>query len=188
MSAFEFAFSLFALVLGLTLVEVLGGLGRLFRARRRLRIGWLTPMLAVFVMMDLLSFWTTCWVLRDRLPVSYGTLLIGLVIAGGYYLAAMMIVPERLAGEGDGSGVDDGVPDLDRHYLSIRRPVLGTVLVCNVVPMSLAAWEIGHRYSALDWVLIGSYLALLTLCLVGGRRLNRFALAGLILVYLVNAL
>lgn len=63
MSEFEFVFVLYSLVLGLSLVELLTGLGRTLEfklardaADRAFRIGWLTPLLAVFVILDLLSF------------------------------------------------------------------------------------------------------------------------------------
>ena len=43
MDAFNFVFSLFGLLLGLALAEVLGGFGTAMDSRRELRIGWLTP-------------------------------------------------------------------------------------------------------------------------------------------------
>ena len=57
MDAFNFAFSLFAIILGLSLVEVLTGFSRALRHRRVVHLGWLTPLLALFVMLDLTSFW-----------------------------------------------------------------------------------------------------------------------------------
>ena len=43
MSNFEFVFSLFGLLLGLALAEVLGGFGTAIQHRRKVKIGWLTP-------------------------------------------------------------------------------------------------------------------------------------------------
>ena len=66
MNDFEFIFVLYALLLGLSVVEVLGGLGRVLELKfatessgnaERFRIGWLTPLMGVFVMVDLMSFW-----------------------------------------------------------------------------------------------------------------------------------
>lgn len=42
-SAFEFVFSLLGLLLGFSLIEVLGGLSKALKARKSVRIGWLTP-------------------------------------------------------------------------------------------------------------------------------------------------
>ena len=58
MSNFEFVFSLFGLLLGLALAEVLGGLGTAIQSRRKVRIGWLTPLLGLVIALDLTSFWT----------------------------------------------------------------------------------------------------------------------------------
>ena len=63
MTDFEFAFILYALLLGLSLIELLAGLGRALELKfasdaggTNFTIGWLTPALAIFVMLDLLSF------------------------------------------------------------------------------------------------------------------------------------
>ena len=45
MDAFNFAFSLFVIVLGLALTEVLGGMRKALQARRKIHIGWLVPLL-----------------------------------------------------------------------------------------------------------------------------------------------
>ena len=93
MSEFEFVFSLFSLVLGLTLVEVLGGFVRSmkqFRTRREtsghIGIGLLTPLLAVFMMLDVSSYWISIWGIRDGITVGYPAVFLGLIVTGGYYL------------------------------------------------------------------------------------------------------
>src|SRR5688500_14878840 len=97
MTSFEFVFSLFGLMLGLSLAEILGGLTRTVQSRaaatakKRRRIGWLTPLLGLFVMLDLTSFWTVAWTLRDSIPAHYSSLVIGLAITGIYYLAASLV-------------------------------------------------------------------------------------------------
>src|SRR3954463_4565270 len=91
--AFNFAFSLFAIILGLSLVEVLTGFARALKRRRVVHLGWVTPMLAVFVMLDLISVWEFGWGARHFLNPQYGILLIGLVVSGLYYLAASLIFP-----------------------------------------------------------------------------------------------
>ena len=45
MTGFELVFSLFGLLLGLCVAEVLGGLGRALEHREDVSIGWFTPML-----------------------------------------------------------------------------------------------------------------------------------------------
>lgn len=122
MSQFEFIFALFGLLLGLSIVEVLGGLARAIEARLRpgtaLRIGWLTPLLGIFVLLDLLSFWQAAWVTRNVIAVSGDTLMAVTLFASAYYLAAHLVFPRDPA-EHD---------ELDTHFFRVRRIVLGTML------------------------------------------------------------
>ena len=57
MDAFNFAFSLFGLLLGFSLAEVLSGFARALKRGSARKLGWLTTLLAIFVMLDLTSFW-----------------------------------------------------------------------------------------------------------------------------------
>ncbi len=56
LSLFEVVFNLVGLVLGFALVEVLSGLAKTFRARRLIHIGWLTPLLGVWMLFDVTTF------------------------------------------------------------------------------------------------------------------------------------
>ena len=47
MTNFEFTFSLFGLLLGLSLAELLGGFARSLQKRGKLKIGWLLPLLGL---------------------------------------------------------------------------------------------------------------------------------------------
>ncbi|RYD56546.1 MAG: hypothetical protein EOP60_05060, partial [Sphingomonadales bacterium] len=98
MSAFELVFAVFGLLLGLAVAEVLGGFSRalkLKRGTRPVKIGWLTPLLGIFVMLDLTSFWLMAWESRDQLGANYLTLVAVLAIVGVYYLAATLIFPDE---------------------------------------------------------------------------------------------
>lgn len=118
MSGFEFVFSLFGLLLGLCVAEVLGGLGRALEHRDEVRIGWLTPMLGAFILVDLTTYWFALWIDRENIPITPLTLLFGTVFAAAYYLAAYLIFPDDLKRHAD----------LDQHFMSVRRIVLGMAL------------------------------------------------------------
>lgn len=129
MSDFEFIFALFGLLLGLSLAEVLGGLARAIDARARpgsaVRIGWLTPLLGAFVLLDLLSFWQAAWFAREVVAASGHSLLAVTAFASAYYFAAHLVFP-RSAGEQS---------DFDQHYLRVNRIVIGimlTLLLCQI--------------------------------------------------------
>jgi hypothetical protein len=123
MSEFEFVFALFGLLLGLSIAEVLSGLGRAINVRldpaTTVRIGWLTPLLGAFVLLDLLSFWQAAWTVRDHIAVSGHALLAVTAFASAYYLAAHLVFPRN----------PDTLTDFDTHFFRVRRIVIGVLLV-----------------------------------------------------------
>ena len=56
MSAFEFFFSFYGLLLGLSVAVIATGLATAIQHRKKIRIGWLTPLLALLVALDVASF------------------------------------------------------------------------------------------------------------------------------------
>ena len=145
MDAFNFAFSLFAIVLGLALVEVLTGFARALKRRRVVHLGWLTPMAAIFVMLDLTSFWEFGWGSRRFVSPQYGYLLIGLFVSGLYYLAASLIFPSEF-GEAPQQG------DFDAHYMQHRSQVFGAVTLCDLIEMAPVLIIRFHEIPARVWV------------------------------------
>ena len=186
MSEFEFVFSLFGLLLGFSLVEVLGGLAKAVEAKVQpeigsgepLRIGWLTPLLSIFVMLDLVSFWVAAWVARDQASVSGRVLFAGLFFAGSYYLAAHLVCPQNPRME----------RDLDVHYFRVKRLVLGTVTVLLVVQLAywLSVPELAQKLE--KPINIGKMVVFFALIAAGlivrGRRANTAVLSLFIVYYL----
>ncbi|MDE1466723.1 hypothetical protein [Aurantiacibacter sp. D1-12] len=127
MTDFEFIFVLYALILGLSLVELLGGLGRALEyefARDaegkddQFVIGWLTPLMAVFVMVDLMSFWMFAWTVRPLVNVSPQMLLGVMGFASAYYLAARLVFPSD----------PERFRNLDTHYFRVSRTIFGILI------------------------------------------------------------
>ena len=75
MSAFEFFFSFYGLLLGLSVAAIATGVATVIHHRRRVQIGWLTPTLATFVALDIASFWGSAWTNFKEMPFSYGDAL-----------------------------------------------------------------------------------------------------------------
>ena len=131
MSEFEFVFSLFGLLLGFSLVEVLSGLVRTLKlggppgpdAEKAVRIGWLTPLIGLFVLVDLTSFWNIAWQNRESIPANFATLLLGLAVTGLYYFSASMVFPEK----------PEEWPDFDAWAARHKRQVMGGILACNLI-------------------------------------------------------
>ena len=131
MSDFEFFFSFYGLLLGLSVAELTGGFARLLHERRRVRFGWLTPLLALFVAIDLATFWNQAWRFFRDAPFNPALLLIGLVIAATFYVAASVTFPRVTA-----EGVETRI-DLDQHFWAHRRVVFGCVLAANAMVWAL---------------------------------------------------
>lgn len=137
MNDFEFLFALFGLLLGFTLVEVLKGLVETLKwasplhnpAATRVRLGWLTPLLGLFVLLDATSWWVNLWEVRHFLRVGFDTAFAILLLASVYYFAASMVFPRN----------PDEWPDLDAWFWKHRRQVLIAIAFSNLVGSIFAA-------------------------------------------------
>lgn len=123
MSAFEFLFSFYGLLLGLSAAVLATGAARAFKHRKTRKVGWLTPLLAVFVALDIATFWDAAWVNYRELPFSYGLLIGGLVDAVVYYIAAALVFPDE---------TDPEAP-MDDHFWAHRRAALCLLILANVI-------------------------------------------------------
>lgn len=174
MSPFDFVFSLFGLLLGLALAEVLGGFSRAFKARGHVRIGWLTPLLGILVMFDLTSFWISAWSMRDFVPVHQWVLLVVLVHVGLYYVAATLIFPDDARGE----------RDYDEHYFRNSRYVLGAIALANAPSYLVEFIRRTYFSTAFNAGVSAAFLALLAGAMwARSRRLSLMLLLALIALY-----
>jgi len=123
MSVFEFVFSLYSLLFGLALAQVFGGFGNVLQERHKLKVGWLTPLLGLFVILDLTSFWEIGWQMRDISRPYFLFLMCTVLLAGIYFLAARLVFPRNFA----------EWPDFDVYYFRHKNWVYGGILICNVV-------------------------------------------------------
>jgi hypothetical protein len=137
MTDFEFLFSVFGLLIGLTFIEIAVKFADAIDAHRRRPIGILTPLLAFFVMIDVSGFWLFTWSLRDVIQVRWHIVFIGLSVAMIYYLAASMIFPRS---EGEWKS-------LDEHYWARKRLAIGGVLL---IESAVMAWQLTRAVPALD--------------------------------------
>jgi hypothetical protein len=137
MSEFEFLFSVFGLLIGLTFIEIAIKFADSIDAHSRRPIGLLTPLLALFVMIDVAGYWLFTWSIRDLLHVRWRTVFVALAVALTYYLSASMIFPRS---EGEWK-------TLDEHYWARKRLVIGGVLAVEAATM---AWQFTRAVPAFD--------------------------------------
>jgi len=161
MTDFEFLFSVFGLLIGLTFIEIAIKFADAIDAHSRRPIGMLTPLLALFVMFDVASFWLFSWSIRDLLHVRCRVVFIGLSVALIYYLSASMIFPRS---EGEWKS-------LDEHYWTRKRLVIGGILLVETATM---AWQWTRAIPALNdywfWIYELPYFVPLTLLLFTRSR------------------
>lgn len=123
MSAFEFFFSFYGLLLGLSVAVLATGIATAVQHRKKIRIGYLTPLLALFVGLDIATFWDSAWTNFRDLPFSYGLLIVGLGIALVYFVAASLVFPHQ---------IEDGM-SLDDHFWANKKVVLLLTLAANIL-------------------------------------------------------
>jgi len=133
MSSFEFAFTLYGLVLGLSVTEVISGFARVLRARKAIRLGWLTPAIGLLLLVDLVTFWSNAWDIRAAIPATFGTLLFGTAVAGIYFLSASLVFPAEV-GEW---------ADLDDYFLRHKGQVIAGVIIANLMVHLAQLWRFG---------------------------------------------
>lgn len=125
MDAFEFYFSFYGLLLGFSVAEVTGGFAAALNSRARLKVGWLTPLLSLAILIDIMNFWLFAWASRDAVEISWGLMMGGLFVAVTYYLAASLVYPKGL----------EECDDLDLHYWRQKKVVVGGIALANLVAL-----------------------------------------------------
>lgn len=198
MSGFDLMFAMFGLLLGLAVSEVLGGMARTIKMRRKAHVGWLTPLLGLVVLLHLNNFWWTAYALRTVIDINAATLLIVLALVGGYYLVSTLIFPDD----------PEQWPDFDLYYDRHNRIIVGAMIAIELAlvmvsvyiafddRLAAAVLRAAHNNSdtgsAVDSVAsIFSALHLpmmMALFIVRRRDVNIVLLSGLVAVQLVSAL
>lgn len=135
MTDFEYFFTFFGLLLGLTVIEVAVKLADAIDAHPRRPIGVLTPLLAVFVLFDVSSVWMFAWSARGIIQITWSTLLAALFLAVVYFLSAALVFPRS----------DNSSATLDDHFWARRRLVLTGILI---VQLSLLGLEFSRTLPA----------------------------------------
>jgi hypothetical protein len=182
MSAFEFFFGFYGLILGLAVVEIVSGFARVLRAGRISSLGLCTPLLGLFVLLDLLQFWVDTWGRHQEPHINAGVLTIALAIAAIYYLAASLVFPERL----------EAWDSLDDYFDGQKRTVVVASLVANILSVTALPLLAGQPEAFTAHLAPGMVLflaiwvsPLVAICFIRSRKVNAALLALLCLTYLV---
>lgn len=115
LSAFEFYFSFFGLILGIAVANVAIGFGRLWRARER--VGVCLPLLGAWLLSHAVMNWDSTWDSLQAVPVSPASLFVGLFEAMPYVVVSTVMFPDDTDRHGS----------LDEFYLSHSRLVMAAM-------------------------------------------------------------
>lgn len=175
MTEFEFVFPLFALLVGLSIAEMLSGLAHALKSKPEIEVGWLTPLLGTLILANLAMFWHGSWQIRDHITVDSASLLLVLMVGAAYFLAASMVFPSW----------SSNVRDLDRHFMEHRTVPLLAIGACNLVYFIRVAMLTHDRIYLWWWAANLLFLALLLVAaLAPGRRMILAALWTLIAAHI----
>ena len=163
MTAFDFSFSFYGIILGLSVAAIAIGAARAFKHRRTVPVGWKTPLLAVFVSLDIATFWDAAWTNFRHLPFSYGLLVGGLAIAAVYFIAASLIFPDD----------SDRPASLDAHFWANKRAVLSLLILANLLGVAGALAANWTRENGMSLMLAYALNIAIYLILIGSAAVTR---------------
>jgi hypothetical protein len=195
MTGIDLIFQLFALLLGLSIAELLTGLGRSWRIRAgvtkagtQIRIGWLVPLLGLLLLCDQTHFWISAYGMREHLSFSYGTMMIILAIIGGYYTISTFVFPDDPA----------HWSDFDAYYLTTNRLVVGGMFAVNFATLIYLGYLVSTGLDpstlpfAQHWASLAAvflyFPGLIALWFVKSPRANLLLLLFMIAVLVIGAL
>lgn len=178
MSDFEYFFSFFALLLGLTVTEIASKFADAIEQRKARPIGLLTPLLAVFVLLDVTASWLWIWSAREAITIKWTTVFAALVAALTYYLCASLVFPRS-----------NSTPTLDEHYWQYKRPIIAGIALVNAALLAIALYqELPHLDDVWFFVWQTAYYAPLIVLLFSRRRALDVSMLSLaIFAYLLVA-
>lgn len=183
MDSFEFFFTLYSLILGLALAELLNGVAAIVRARQLRRVGLQTTLLATFILLAISATWLDAWNSLRGVALSFQGLALPMIIAVCYYLAAATVFPKNTE---DWASLDDYYAER-KVFVVAMLLAAETALTATFVNMTVAAFQRGDMAGVWTWLcynalIFGSMIALL---FIRGRRVNLALLTGLLLLFLI---
>jgi hypothetical protein len=125
MEQFDFYFSFYGLLLGLSAATVIIRFADAIGERGGRQIGLLAPLLGAFVLLDIASFWIWAWRARAAFEVSFAYMYFGLAIAVPYFFSTSQVFPKESA----------DWKSLDAHYWARKRYVIPGIIVANLAVM-----------------------------------------------------
>lgn len=167
-SAFEFYFTFYGLILGLAVANVASGFGRLWRDRQRTDVGLCLPLLALIVLLRVAHLWLTTWKGLQSIQVTTVTMLVAIGVALPFVFVTTVMFPDD----------KDEQRPLDPFYLEQSRALLVALSIPWLVGY-LAGYALGHPPGFEAWrnVILTHYLPVLVMLISRNLWVHRIGLA-----------
>ncbi|MDZ4362203.1 hypothetical protein [Brevundimonas sp.] len=169
MSAFEYVFTFYGLLLGLAAANVATGFADMWRDRLQVAVGVCTPLIAFIVLLGVMNLWLRFWANREMDSPGPWQMIGFAGLALPYVFISRAMFP--------GAG---GATSLETHYLEHRRIMLLALATPPIVSLVTTALTTGL---AAEWstIWVGlRVLAPIALLPFGGRTANRIGLAAIL--------
>lgn len=176
MSAFEYLFTFYGLLLGLAAANVATGFADMWRDRREVSVGVCTPLIAVIVLLGCMNLWLSFWTPAQFTDLDPWRMISTAGVALPYVFVSRAMFP--------GGG---GATSLEDHYLAHRRIMLIALTIPPVVALTAGALRGGGL--PFDWHAVWAGLRIaapLALLPFSGRLIHRVGLTVIVLLLIVG--
>lgn len=178
MDQFSFYFSFYGLLLSLSAGTVIVRFADAIGERHGRQVGVLAPLLGIFVLLDITSFWVWAWKGRAGFGITYPYMYFGLAVAVAYFFSASQVFPKET---GDWKS-------LDAHYWARKRYVVPGIMVANLAVDAHGVLIGGQRFHQDFWVeQLFYWVPISALLFTRKKWIDVALLVELCLAYLVGA-
>lgn len=180
MDAIEIYFAAYGALLALAVAKLLSSAARLIRARETIKLGWITPLLMLLVLLDICSFLNSASRIMGQADVGLGLVTNGVLACSFYYLIASLVAPDDLA----------AWPDLNAYYEKHKRWVVGGMIVGSLLGFEVTSVLVRGFSETLQvrWMGLHATLLLAFYSLIVALFFVRNRAANLVLLAMLNAI
>ncbi len=177
MQDFDYLFSFYGLLLGLSVANVASGFGDMWRDRNAVAIGIAAPLLAAIVLFGCMNIWMVYWRMRETVSFDAWRMLAAAGVALPYIFISRAMFPSA-----------GGSTSLEDHYLANRHVILGALAISPIVSAASNLLLSGGGYPGWGSVWIVARIAgpLLLLIPVTSLLMQRIGLAAILALLVIG--
>lgn len=183
MDEFEVFFSFYGLLLGLAAAEILSSVGALAREGSLRAMRPQPALLALLTFLLICATWIDAWTIRATFTLDFRSLWAPIGAATAYYLAAVVVLPRRVA----------DWQDADSYFHSRKRFVVASLVLAELFVKAMFTPELAKRLGtepAVFWLFhvplnVAIFIAFAAMFFARSRRANIAAISAQILIFTI---